>query len=68
MTEDEDIIVTIRLPKSEADTLKEIIKEREAYNYLTNKLKTYWIFTVAGGLLVVWALYEKLVPITGALK
>ena len=66
--DEDDVIVTIRLPKSEADTLKEIIKEREAYNYLINKLKTYWIFTVVGGVLVVWALYEKLVPITGALK
>lgn len=64
---DEDI-VTVRLLKSEAETLQQLIKEREAYNFLINKLKTYWVFTVAGGVLVVWALYEKLVPVTGALK
>ena len=65
---DEEDIVTVRHLKSEAETLKQLIKEREAYNFLINKLKTYWIFTVAGGVLVVWALYEKLVPVTGALK
>lgn len=68
MTEDEDITVTIRLPKSEADLLKEIIKEREAYNFIINKVKSYWVFTVAAGVLVVWALYEKLVPVTGVIK
>lgn len=65
---DEEDIVTVRLLKSEAETLKQLIKEREAYNFLINKLKTYWIFTVAGGILVVWALYEKFVSVTGALK
>lgn len=57
---DEEDIVTVRLLKSEAETLKQLIKEREAYNFLINKLKTYWIFTVATGVLVVWALYDKL--------
>lgn len=60
MSEDEtDKIVSIRLRESEVETLRDMIKEREAYNYLINKLKTYWIFTVAGGVLVIWALYDK---------
>jgi len=64
---DEDI-VTVRLLKSEVETLEQLIKEREAYNFLINKLKTYWIFTVAGGVLVVWALYEKFFPVAGVIK
>jgi hypothetical protein len=67
MTEEDDI-VTVKLPKSEALVLKDIIKEREAYNFLINRLKTYWVFTVAGGVLVVWALYEKIFPVTGVIK
>lgn len=57
---DEEDIVIVKLQKSEAETLRQLIKEREAYTFLTTKLKTYWIFTVAAGVLVIWGLYDKL--------
>jgi len=58
MTEDE--FITVRLPKEDDEVLKEIIKEREAYNYLTSKLKSLWIWAVVSGAISIFILWDHI--------
>lgn len=45
--------------KKEIEALKKIATERIAYDTLTQKLKTNWIWIVGGGVLTIWALWDK---------
>jgi hypothetical protein len=45
--------------KKELEALKKIASERIAYDTLTNKLKSNWIWIVGGGVLTIWALWDK---------
>jgi len=58
MTEDE--FITVELPKEDYEVLKEIIKEREAYNYLTSKLKSLWIWAVVSGAISIFILWDHI--------
>lgn len=65
----DDEIITVQLPRSEYKVMRELIKERETYNNLVHKLKTNWIWFIAGGILTLWALWDKFsAAITGAIK
>lgn len=58
MTEDE--FITVRLSEEDHEVLKEIIKEREAYNYLTSKLKSFWIWAVVSGAISMFILWDHI--------
>lgn len=60
-----DEIIDVKLPRSEYDTLRELLKREEAYNYFTSKVKSFWVWTVAGGVLTVWALWDQFVAVKG---
>lgn len=60
MIDPDDEIITISLQRSEAKVLKEMIREREAYNFFTNKIKTWWVWALAGGIITLIALWETL--------
>ncbi len=74
MTELEDVnkddeLVLVRVPRSQAKTLRRIIQREEAYDLFTTKLKTNWIWIVGGGLVTLFVLYEKFnTLIAGAIK
>lgn len=61
MSEDEFVIV--KLPKEDYQLLKDMIKERSAYNYLTAKLKSWWVWGVVGGLVTVLTFWDSIKPI-----
>lgn len=55
--------------KEELEVLKAIIKEREAYNLFMNKIKSTWIWVIAGGVVTLLVLWEKIqILIAGAPK
>lgn len=64
MTQDEinrqDELIEIKLPRSEAETLRALIKERQTYNFLIMKIKNWWVFSLAVGALGLIAFGEKL--------
>lgn len=55
----DDEIINVQLPRSEYKVMREIIQERETYNNLVLKLKTNWIWFIAGGLLTLFALWDR---------
>lgn len=56
----EDEIITLKLPRKEAELVRQMIRERQAMNYFKGWLTTWWVWIVAGGVLTCWALWEKL--------
>lgn len=72
MTEDEmnkqDEIVTVRLPRSEYETLRALIQERETYRNVATMVKTHWIWIVGGGALALYTLWDKLHVLTLGVK
>ncbi len=56
---DEDEIVVVELPKSSIKILKEVVRREEAYNWFHNKIKNWWILTVAAGVIIFITLIEK---------
>jgi len=55
----DDELITVQLPRSEYRVMRQIIKERETYDNFRIKLQSNWIWFVAGGLLTLFALWEK---------
>ncbi len=53
MTKDENF------DKREIEILKKVATERIAYDTLTQKLKTNWIWIVGAGILAIWGLWDK---------
>lgn len=64
MTEDElnkqDEIVVVKLPRSEYETLRTLIQERETYKNIGQMVKTHWIWVVGGGALTLYTLWDKI--------
>jgi len=63
MTEEPDFkddeLINIKLPRSQYELLKTMIKREEANLWLTNALKNSWIWIVGGGVLTIWLLFDK---------
>lgn len=55
-----DEIVTVRLPRSEYETLRVLIQERETYQNVTLMLKTHWIWVVGAGCLSLYTFWDKI--------
>ncbi len=55
----EDEIVIVRLPKSSVKILQEVVRREEAYNWFHNKIKNWWIISVAAGVIIMLTLLEK---------
>ncbi len=58
----DDDFVTVVLHREDYEVLKELIKEREAYNFLIAKLKNLWVWTVVGGLISITVFWESIKP------
>lgn len=54
-----DELIEVKLSRDQYQVLKEMIKRDQAYDWLTKKLKSNWLFVVGGGALTLWALYDK---------
>jgi hypothetical protein len=54
----EEDFVVVHLPKEDYEVLKELIKEREAYNYLTYKIKSLWIWAVVSGIISLFIFWD----------
>lgn len=63
---DDDEIVIVELPKSSIRILKEVVRREEAYNWFHNKIKNWWIITVAGLIILTLTLLEKIQDIVQA--
>lgn len=57
---EDDIIVTVKLPRAKLELLRKIIAREEAYGWLEGKLKTSWIWVVAGGILSLITFWDKI--------
>lgn len=60
---EQDELVDIRLPRAEAEVLRTMIKREETYNNITAMFKSSWIWVIAGGLLTVFTLWDKIILI-----
>lgn len=58
MSDNDDEIVTLRLPKWKVLKLEQMIDDRKAYDVLTAKLKNYWIWAVVAGAGSVFAFWD----------
>lgn len=65
-----DEIVVVRLPKSSVKILQEVVRREQAYNWFHNKIKNWWILTVAAGVIIILTMIEKLQDIAhlGSIK
>jgi len=61
----DDELIDVQLPRSQYKILKEVIQREEAYNWFYRMIITNWIFIVAGGVLTVLLLFEKLQSFIG---
>lgn len=62
MSEDDfkdDELITIKLPRKQYEMLKSILEREEAMSWLQSRVKAWWIWTAAGGLIAVWTLWDK---------
>lgn len=55
----DDELITIKLPRSQYKTLQDMIKREEAYSWFQSTLKSNYLWVVGGGILTMWALYDK---------
>ena len=61
----DDELIDVQLPRSQYKILKEVIQREEVYNWFYRMIVTNWIFIVAGGVLTVLLLFEKLQSFIG---
>ena len=55
---DEDKIITVEMPLKDYRTMKTIINERQAYDIITGKFKTWWVWAVVGGVMTILAFWD----------
>ncbi len=61
MNEDnEDEVVIVELPKSSIKILKEVVRREEAYTWFINKIRNWWVLSVAAGVIILLTLIEKI--------
>lgn len=52
--------INTEFDKEEIEALRQVAKERIAYDTIKLKLKNNWIWAVATGALAVWALWDNI--------
>jgi hypothetical protein len=60
MNEDKDEIVIVELPRWKVEKLETIIEERQAFDVITGKLKTWWVWVVVAGAVTIIALWDAI--------
>jgi hypothetical protein len=55
----DDEVITFKLPRRDAEVVRQMIREREAMNYIKGWFTTWWVWMVAGGVISVWTLWDK---------
>lgn len=71
MTEEDykqDELVTVKLPRSDLEIIRNVIEREKAYNWITKTLKSTSVWVVAGGVLACIALWDKLLILLGMVK
>jgi len=56
----DDVLIEIKLSRSQYVVLKNMLRREEAYGTFVGMIKSNWIFIVAGGVLSLWALWDKI--------
>jgi hypothetical protein len=56
----EDEVITLRLPRKDADIVRQMIKERETMNNITAILKSSWIWVVVSGAVALFTLWDTI--------
>lgn len=56
----QDEIIDVKLPRKDYQLLKKILEEREAKNWLTAKIASWWVFGLGAGALVLWQIWNEL--------
>lgn len=51
-------LIDVKLPRKDYETLKRVIEREDAYDWLSSKVKSFWVWTVAGGILTFIAIYK----------
>lgn len=63
MSEDQkkkDEIVIVELPRWKVEKLEKIIEERQAYDVITGKFKTWWVWVVVTIALSLFSLWDTI--------
>lgn len=56
----DDELIEVKLPRSDYQLLKTMLKEREAKNWMTAKISSWWVFGLGTGALVLYNLSDKI--------
>jgi len=60
----EDEVIEVKLPRSQARLLKAMIRREEAFSWLSNAFRNSLVWVIAGGLLSVLLFWEKIKAFT----
>lgn len=53
-----DELVDVRLPRKDYDMLRSILERENAYSWLTSRLRSWWVFAVAGGIITLISFWD----------
>ncbi len=53
-------LITVQLPRKDFQRLEKILAREEAMSWWVSTVQSWWFFAFAGGILSVWALWDKI--------
>lgn len=56
----DDEIITVNIPRRDYRILRDMIERERTYSWFKNWVRTLWVWALAGGVLALIALNEKL--------
>lgn len=57
---EDDTVITVRMSRKDYKILREIVERERAYSWIKNYIRSFWVWALAGGLLAVLALNDKI--------
>lgn len=54
----DDEIVEVKLPRGDYEVLRDVLEREKTYSYISRRLKSTWVWVVAGGILSLFALWN----------
>lgn len=60
-----DELVNVKLPRGDLEIIRNVIKREKAYNWFTGAMKSTSIWIVAGGVVTLFVLWDKIIALIG---
>ena len=60
---EDDELVVVKLPRSDVRALRKVIERENVYTWFGTRIKSWWIWVIASGILTFITLYKDIVGI-----